>query len=256
LYTPNGSALAALTDLALVNGYVGTFSPFGQFTTATAASGASAITLDTAPPAGCVLVFTSITGGTGLATNTPYFVVPTTVAGQFGLSATYNGAPIVIGATALTAGAGFWTCIDKQPYLFVSNTVTSNVFTSVASQGGTLVCPHGLDIGDVVYLYLGSVTGTPNLVADQPYYVNSVPSATTFTVSATINGTTATVASAANALFAPVRVFKIHGAQIDKTTRPWMRVALQTLNGAYLQTGYAQIMFADLAIGKDNSVVS
>jgi hypothetical protein len=75
-------------------------------------------------------------------------------------------------------------------------------------------------------------------------------------VSATINGTTAVVSGGTSAVFAPVRVFKLHNAQVNKTTRPWMRVALQTLNGAYLQTGYAQIMFADLAIGKDNSVVS
>lgn len=256
LYTTAGIALSGLTATTLVYGYVGTFSPLGQFTTATAASGASVITLDTAPPAGCVLVFTSITGGTNLATNTTYFVVPTTVAGQYGLSATFNGAPIVIGATALTAGAGFWTCIDKQPYLYVSNTVTGNVFTTVSATAGTLAGPHDLAVGDVVYLYQGSAAGTPALVTDQPYYVNSVPSATTFTVSATINGVTAIVSGATSAVFAPVRVFKIHNAQIDKTLRPWMRVAVQTLNGAYLQTGYATILFADLAIGRDNSSVA
>lgn len=252
LYTTAGVALTGLTATTTVNGYVGTFSPFGQFTTATAAVGASVITLDTAPPTGCTLVFTSITGGTGLAANTPYFVVPTTIGGQFGLSATFNGAPIVIGATALTAGAGFWTCVDKQPYLYVSNTTTGNVFTSVTAAGGSTVAPHGIEVGDVLYLFSGTGTG---LVADQPVYVISTPSATTFTVSTTINGPILTV-TASSVVFAPVRVFKIHGAQIDKTTRPWMRVALQTLNGAYLQTGYAQIMFADLAIGKDNSVVS
>ena len=255
LYTTAGVALSSITTLTAVAGYVGTFSPFGAFSTATVAANQSLVVLDTAPPAGCSLVFTSITGGTGLSSNTTYFVVPTGVAGQFGLSATFNGTPISP-TTAVTAGAGFWTCVDKQPYLYVSNTVTSNVFTSVVGAGGTQAAPHGLEIGDVVYLFSGSGTGTPNLVTDQPYYVNTIPSATTFTVSATINGVTATVASASSAVFAPVRVFKIHNAQVDKTTRPWMRVALQTLNGAYLQTGYATIMFADLAIGKDNSVVS
>ena len=253
LYTTAGVALSGLTATTLVYGYVGTFSPFGTFTTATAAASQSLVVLDTAPPAGCALVFTSITGGTGVfAANTTYFVVPTGIAGQFGLSATFNGAPLVNGATALTAGAGFWTCVDKQPYLYVSNTTTGNVFTSVVGVGGTQAAPHGLEVGDVVYLFSGSGTG---LVADQPVYVISTPSATTFTVSATINGAILTV-SASSVVFAPVRVFKIHNAQVDKTTRPWMRVALQTLNGAYLQTGYAQIMFADLAIGKDNSVVS
>ena len=255
LYTTAGVALSGLTSATLVYGYVGTFSPFGQFTTATVTANQSNVVLDTAPPAGCTLVFTSITGGTGLAANTVYFVVPTGIAGQFGLSATFNGTPISP-TTAVTAGAGFWTCVDKEPYLYVSNTVTSNVFTSVTATGGTQAAPHGLEIGDVVYLYQGSAAGTPALVADQPYYVNTLPSATTFTVSATINGTTAVVSGGTSAVFAPVRVFKLHNAQVNKTTRPWMRVALQTLNGAYLQTGYAQIMFADLAIGKDNSVVS
>ena len=251
LYTTAGVALSGLTATTLVYGYVGTFSTLGAFTTATVAANQSLVVLDTAPPAGCALVFTSITGGTGLTANTTYFVVPTTVAGQFGLSATFNGTPISP-TSAVTAGVGFWTCVDKQPYLYVSNTTTGNVFTSVVGVGGTQAAPHGLDVGDVVYLFSGSGTG---LVADTPVYVISTPSATTFTVSATINGAILTV-SASSVVFAPVRVFKIHNTQIDKTTRPWMRVALQTLNGAYLQTGYAQIMFADLAIGKDNSVVS
>lgn len=253
LYTTAGVALTGVTNTTAVAGYVGTFSPLGAFTTATVAANQSLVVLDTAPPAGCALVFTSITGGTGVfAVSTTYFVVPTGIAGQFGLSATFNGTPLVNGATAVTAGTGFWTCVDKQPYLYVSNTTTGNVFTSVVGVGGTQAAPHGLEVGDVVYLFSGSGTG---LVADTPVYVISTPSATTFTVSATINGAILTV-SASSVVFAPVRVFKIHNAQIDKTIRPWMRVALQTLNGGYLQTGYAQIMFADLAIGKDNSVVS
>lgn len=206
------------------------------------------------PPAGSALVFTSITGGTGLSAATVYYVVASTTNGQVGLSATYGGAAIAV-SSALTAGAGFFSDLSRQPYMYVSNT-TTGTFTCVSALAGTQAAPHGLEVGDVVYLYSGSVAGTPALVTDQAYYVLTVPSATTFTLSATINGTAAVISSATNAVFAPARQFKIVNAQVDKTIRPWLRVAFTNQNNAYLQTGYATVMFADLAVGRDISAVN
>ena len=254
LYTTAGVALTGVTTATDVLGYVGTFSTYGTFAVATAANGSASILFDTLPPAGTALVFTAITGGTGLAVNTVYYVVSSATNGQVGLSATFGGAAITV-TSALTAGTGFFTSVDRQPYLYVSNT-TTGTFTCVSGLAGTQAAPHGLEVGDVVYLYSGSVAGTPALVTDQAYYVLTVPSATTFTLSATINGTAAVISSATNAVFAPVRAYKIVNAQVDKTTRPWMRVALQTLNGNYLQTGYATVLFADLSVGKDSAQVN
>lgn len=253
IYLSNGIALTATA--ADVSGWVGTFTPFSTFAIATAANNTSSILFDILPPAGCSIVFTSITGGTGLTTNTVYYVVASPTYGQVGLSATFNGTPITV-TSALTAGAGFWSCLDKQPYLYVSNTVTANVLTAVASVGGSQAAPHGLELGDVIYLYQGSAAGTPTPVTDQAFYVNSVPSATTFTVSATINGVTATISGATSAVFAATRSTRILNVQVDKTIRPWMRAALFTQNGNFTQSGYVTIFFADLVTGRDNSLVN
>jgi len=256
LYTVNGTALSGLTTTTDVIVYVGTFSNVVPFTVATAAINTSLVTLDATPSAGQMLVFTAITGGTGLAANTPYFVLPpSTYGGPIQLSATFNGTPITV-TSALTAGAGFATNIAAEPYIYLSNTVTSNVLQCVTALAGSTAAPHGLEVGDVVHIFSGSAAGTPTPAVDQPYYVNSVPSATTFTVSATINGTTATITSATNAVLAVSRNAKLLNVQVDKTIRPWMRVAVSNANTAYAQVGYVNFLFADLSTGRDNSLVN
>lgn len=252
LYQPNGVALTGITTATLVNGYVGTFSAFTQFTTASAAINTTNILFDALPSSGCILVFTAITGGSGLAVNTPYYVLPSSTVGQVQLSATFNGTPITV-TTALTAGAGFCTNIGAQPYMYVSNTVTGNVLQTVSTLGGTTVAPHGLEVGDVIYGF----SGTPGTIAlDVPYYVNTVPSATTFTLATTINGATTTVTGGTNLVFAVSRASKIVNVQIDKTIRPWMRVASINQNTGYAQVGYLTFMFADICTGRDNSLVN
>lgn len=254
LYTTRGVALTGVTTATDVYGYVGSFTNYSAFTVATAANGSSSVLFDVLPQSGAAVVFTSITGGTGLSANTVYYVVASTTNGQVGLSATYGGTAIAV-STALTAGVGFITDLSRQPYMYVSDT-TTGTFTCVSGLAGIQAAPHGLEVGDGVYLFSGSVAGTPALVTDQAYYVLTVPSATTFTLSATINGTAAVISGATNAVFAPARQFKIVNAQVDKTIRPWIRVAFTNQNNAYLQTGYATVMFADLAVGRDNSAVN
>lgn len=250
LYGTNGQTIT--TSVATVNVYIGTFTAFTQFSTATLAANTSNITFDALPSAGCVLVFTSITGGTGLAANTPYFVLPSSTVGQVQLSATFNGTAIVP-TTAVTAGAGFCTNIAAQPYVYVANTVTANVLQASTAFTGGANAPHGLEVGDVVYVS----SGTPGTIAvDVPYYVNTVPSATTFTLSTTINGATTTVTSGTSVVIAVSRASKIVNAQIDKTIRPWMRVAAVNQNTAYAQIGYLTFMFADICTGRDNSLVN
>lgn len=256
LYRPDGVALSGLTATTLGNVYVGSFSAFTSITTGTCAIGSSNWTFDALPSSGCVFVFLTLNGGTAtvgsFSINTPYYVVPTATVGQVGLSLTYNGAPIAQITTAITSATGFCTNISAQPYVFVSNTVTGNVLQAVANVGGTLAAPHGLEVGDVVYGF----SGTGTLALDVPYYVNTTPSATTFTVSTTINGPTTTVSSSGSYIFAVSRASKIVNVQIDKTIRPWMRTAAINQNTAYAQVGYLTFMFADIAVGRDNSLVN
>jgi len=250
ILTTNG--LNATTTAAALPVYVGNFGQLQSFSTASSVAGAPNILLDVLPQSGCIVVFTALTGATGLSVNTPYYVLPSPVVGQIQLSATYNGAAIT-SSTAITAGAGYCTNVASHPYVYVSNTVTSNVLQAVAVQGGTLAAPHGLEVGDVIY----AASGTPGTIAlDVPYYVNTVPSATTFTLSTTINGATTTVTNGTNLNFAVSRASKIVNAQIDKTIRPWMRVAAVNQNTAYAQVGYLTFNFADICTGRDNSLVN
>lgn len=250
ILTTNG--LNAGTSAAAVTVYVGNFGTLQSFTTASVTANTSDILFDILPQAGCIVVFTSLTGGAGLSATTPYYVLPSSVVGRVQLSATYNGAPIVV-TSAITVATGYCTNVASHPYVYVSNAVTGNVLQAVAIQGGTLAAPHGLDVGDVVYLTSGTATG---LTVDVPYYVNTVPSATTFTVAATINGATTAVTAASNANFAVSRASKIINVQIDKTIRPWMRVAAVNQNYGHAQVGYLTFMFADICTGRDNSLVN
>lgn len=252
LYTSSGILITTVTAND-VSGYVGSFTGYTAFASVTAANASTSLLFDSLPPSGAAVTFLTVTTA-GFSTNTTYYVVPSTVNGQVGLSATFGGAAITTTA-AITAGTGFYVHLEKHPYLYVSNSATGT-FTSVSLLAGSLAAPHGLEVGDVVYLYSGSVAGTPALVTDQAYYVLTVPSATTFTLSATINGVVAVISSATSAMFAPVRTFKVLNARANATIRPWVRVALTNQNINYNQTGYATILFADLAIGRDNSLVN
>jgi hypothetical protein len=257
LYRPDGVALSGLTTTQVGNVYVGSFSAFTTVNAASIAIGSSNFTFDALPSAGCTFVFLTINGGTAtvgsFAVNTPYYVVPTTTAGQVGLSATYNGTAIAQITTAITSGTGFCTNQSAQPYVYVGNTVTGNVIQAVANVGGTLAVPHGLEVGDVVYGF----SGTPGTIAlDVPYYVNTVPSSTTFTLSTTINGATTTVTNGTSLVFAVARASKLLNVQVDKTIRPWMRMAVNNQNTAYAQVGYLTVNFADISVGRDNSLVN
>ena len=70
---------------------------------------------------------------------------------------------------------------DALPTITV-NDVTSNVMTTTTA--------HGLKTGDEISLSGLGLLGFNNLVGEVPYYVNSVPSSTEFTVSSFFNGTT------------------------------------------------------------------
>lgn len=75
-------------------------------------------------------------------------------------------------------------------------TAAGAVTFSAATGIITTASPHTLNVGDGVYITAPSPSGTTSGVFDkQRYYVKSVPSATTFTVSETFNGPALTIAA-------------------------------------------------------------
>jgi hypothetical protein len=82
----------------------------------------------------------------------------------------------------------------------------------------------------------------------------TTPTQTTFTVSATINGAAVSISATPATLFVG-RQPKIVNVQVSMTTRPWLRMALQQLNGAAVQDGFLAIYNADISMGRDSAQV-
>lgn len=83
---------------------------------------------------------------------------------------------------------------DSATGLYVisgSDTRLIGAGTIVASTGVITTPAHGLAIGDQVVL--GTITGTTGITAGTTYFVRTVPSSTTFTLSATSGGSALTL---------------------------------------------------------------
>ena len=80
----------------------------------------------------------------------------------------------------------------------------------------------------------------------------TTPTQTTFTVSATIGGSAVAISAQPATLFVG-RAPKIVNPQVAISTRPWLRMAVQQLNGAAVQDGYVAIYTADISMGRDSA---
>jgi hypothetical protein len=74
-------------------------------------------------------------------------------------------------------------------------------------------------------------------------------------VSATINGAAAAISAAPNPLFVGSKP-KLVNVQMSMTQRPWLRMAVQQLNGSVVQDGYIAIYNCDISVGRDSAQVS
>jgi hypothetical protein len=177
---------------------------------------------------------------TGLTAGTLYYVTGVFTDGVT-LSTSSGGSTVAIGGTV--SGAFFGK---------VNFSALNAIFPSAGS--GTLITtavPHGLAPGQFVVAQ-ATLNG---LTANLGYYVLTTPTQTTFTVSATINGAAVSVSGAPSALFVG-RPPKIVNVQVGLTTRPWIRMAVQQLNGAAAQDGYIAIYNADVAVSRDSAQVA
>lgn len=244
------TAGAALTSTAtFVSGLTGNFGGRAITLVANASVTANLLQADIVPSPGDAIVLTAVSATT-LSASTLYFVTSVTNTGLFTVSTTFGGAAATV--TAVVSGTGITFGFDRFPIIQTSNTVTSGVLTTQSLAGGAVV-PHGLQVGSVVVLQSGS--SLTALAVDTAYYVNSVPSSTTFTVSATQNGATITNAAVSSGIWAVARNPKIVNVQIGRTARQYLRAALFQTNASVPSSGYFMFNYADLSVGKDSAQV-
>lgn len=258
VYATSSSAFSIVTTAgatvtptaAFTSGLTGNFGGRAITLVANASVTGNLLQADIVPTPGDAIVL-SAASATGLSVNTLYFVASVTTTGLFTVSTTFGGAAASV--TAVSSGTGITFGYDRLPMLQTSNTVTSGVITSTSVAAGSVLVPHGLQVGSVVVLQSGS--SLTALVVDTAYYVNSVPSSTTFTVSATQNGATITNAAVSSGIFAVARNPKIVNVQIGRTTRQYLRAALFQTNASVPSSGYFMFNYADLSVGKDSAQV-
>lgn len=131
-------------------------------------------------PGGATIVPTAFTSATvaGLWAGQPYYVVscPTTSTFTVGLTPTtaltLNGTPVMLSGSSTQ--------------IATTSGLAANVITTSAA--------HGYQVNQqIVFGNVGSITG---ITANTIYYVNTVPSTTTFTIAATSGGATLTLGGA------------------------------------------------------------
>jgi hypothetical protein len=187
-----------------------------------------------------------------------YVRVTYAMAGQ--LNAATNQVQLVIEA-ASDSGTGTagtdWTAVSAgvnasagaAARLVPTGTAAAGVFTSTA---------HGLVVGDIVVFTSG--TTATNLTVQKPYFVNTTPSANTFTLSNTLNGSTdATIAITASFVaYATPLQKRIVSLPVAPTTKPWLRVAVQNIAGATAQVANVGVWIQDAfyTVGRDTASIA
>lgn len=199
------------------------------------------IAFDKTVNVGDTIIFGSVGSLTGLTAGTLYYVTSVTSLGAT-LSTSSGGSTVAISGNIATV-----------PFVGRVNFYNLNAIFPSAGSGTTITTavPHGLEPGQFV-VPLSTANG---LTANVGYYVLTTPTATTFTVSATINGSAVSLTGTPSALFVG-RKPKIVNTPINPSVRPWLRMAVQQLNSSALNDGYVAIYSAELSVGKDSAAVA
>lgn len=107
-----------------------------------------------------------------------------------------------------------------------TKTAVRAVPTGTSSAGVITSTAHGLAVGDIV-VFTAAAGGTlPTL--QKPYYVNTVPTANTFTVSNSVNGATDTTITGTTSFTATATPVQKHliSIPVAPAGRPWIRLAV------------------------------
>ena len=189
---------------------------------------------------GDTIIFGSLGSITGLSAHTLYYVTSVNSLGAT-LSTSSGGATVALSGSVGTPFVGRVN-FNLLPAIFPSAGSGTTITTAT---------PHGLVPGQVVVPSGASAAG--GLTNGVAYYVLTTPTATTFTVSATINGTAAAISATPNGLFVGAMP-RIVNVDMGLGVKPWLRMAIQQLNGANAQDGYVMIYNADFSVGRDSSI--
>ena len=188
---------------------------------------------------GDTVVFGSVGSISGLTAGTLYYVTSVNA----------------LGATFATSSGGTTLALTGTLGTVFAGRVNFNILNASFPSAGsgttvTTAVPHGLVPGQIVVP--SSTAG--GLTTQVAYYVLTTPLQTTFTVAATINGAAVSISGTPATLFVG-RQPKFSNVQMAMTTRPWLRMAVQQLNGSSVQDGFLAIYNADFSMGRDSAQV-
>lgn len=229
-----GTAGTAATTLVGTN--ASTLTPVSLNDTADRISFAEAVNI------GDTIMVGAVGSVTGVSIGVVYYVTSVSTDGVT-IATTSGGTTVAIGGTVASS---FWGRINFS---------NLNAVFSASGTGTTITtsAPHALSVGQVVVPSAAAALG--GLTNGLAYYVIATPTQTTLQVSTTLNGTAVAITAATNPLFVG-RPPKIANAPVVATTRPWVRMGVQQLNGAAAQDGYIVVYGAEFSMGKDSSAVS
>ncbi len=236
-----GTTQVAISTTAMTNGTLLIGQNATPLTVASIDDAGDRILFNEPMQVGDTVIFGANGSITGLGTAGTLYYVTSVASTGVTLSTSSGGSTVAVGGTPGTVFAGKVN-FAVLPSIFPSAGATTTVTTAV---------PHGLEVGQFV---VPSAT-LGGLTTGLGYYVISTPTATTFQVAATINGAAVAISATPAPLFVG-RKPKIVNVQMSKTVRPWLRMAVQQLNGSAVQDGYIAIYNADLSMGADSAQVS
>lgn len=236
-----GTTQVAISTTAMTNGTLLVGVNATPLTVASVDDAGDRILFNEPMQVGDTVIFGANGSITGLGTAGTLYYVTSVASTGVTIATSSGGATVAVGGTPGTVFAGKVN-FAVLPSIFPSAGATTTVTTAV---------PHGLEVGQFV---IPSAT-LGGLTTGLGYYVISTPTQTTFQVAATINGTAVAISATPAPLFVG-RKPKIINVQMTQTTRPWLRVGVQQLNGSAVQDGYIAIYNADLSVGKDSAQVS
>lgn len=192
---------------------------------------------------GDTIIFGTLGTITGPTVGTLYYVTSVTTLGAT-ISTSSGGATLVLGGS-----------LGTVPFVGRVNFNLNNAVFSASGTGTTITttAPHNLTVGQIVVPSAAAALG--GLTNGVAYYVVATPTQTTLQVSTTVGGAPVSITAATNPLFVG-RPPKIANVPVVATTRPWVRMAIQQLNGSAVQDGYIVVYGAEFSMGKDSAAVS
>lgn len=210
-------------------------------------------------------------GGSAIA-NDPAIVGNTSFAELYcrvvfasaGVAAAANTKTFLVVEAASDSGTGTagsdWQAVSPMIDVATSGAVRALTFPTAAASAGvyTTSSAHGLSVGDlVVFSAVGTGSGTIP-AAKRPLFVATVPSDTTFTLTATYGGaalTSATITTGTTTATAAPAQKRLIGIQISPTARPWLRLAVNILGtGTAAASQGVWIQDATITVGRDSAV--